>query len=134
MSTELKALGSTTKYTYDRVASELLERFPAPAASGAQDVYIRTSEFSSLCPKTGQPDWATIVVTYVPDRWCVESKSYKLFLGSFRMVGMFHEACVDRICKDLVALLDPIRLEVRGEFTPRGGISFWPTSRYSKKD
>jgi len=69
----------------------------------------------------------------VPDQWCVESKSLKLYLGAYRMEGEFHEACVNKICNDLVAVLDPSALTVRGEFTPRGGIPFWPTSRYLKK-
>lgn len=138
--TELKALGRTTSYIYDRVAPELLERFPSPAADSklnpsgtAQSIFITTSEWSALCPITSQPDWATINVTYTPDKWCVESKSWKLYLGSYRMVGMFHEACVNKMLNDLVVLLEPLRVEVQGRFLPRGGISFWPTSTYTKK-
>ena len=137
----LKALGKTTQYVYDTPSPALLERFPAPSSQSAvnptgamQTIDIRVPEFTSLCPITGQPDFAEIAINYEPDQWCVESKSLKLYLGSFRMHGEFHEACVNRICNDLVKLLQPNRLTVRGEFTPRGGIPFWPTSRYSKKD
>ena len=136
----LKALGNTTQYVYDVPQPQLLERFPAPAADAAlnpvkagQTISIRCPEFTSLCPITGQPDFAQIVIDYEPDQWCVESKSLKLYLGSFRMHGEFHESCVNRICNDLVTLLFPRQLTVRGEFTPRGGIPFWPTSRYSSK-
>lgn len=128
-----------TRYAYDAPDSGLLEAFPNPCAiellntaKAVQTVNITCPEFTSLCPKTGQPDFATIVIEYQADKLCVESKSLKLYLGSFRMHGEFHESCVNRICNDLVALLDPIYLQVTGEFTPRGGIPFWPTSTYAK--
>ena len=81
---------------------------------------------------TGQPDFGTIIIDYQPDQLCVESKSLKIYLGSFRMHGEFHEASVNRICNDLVRLLSPAWLTVRGEFTPRGGIPFWPTAEYQR--
>ena len=96
-------------------------------------VHFDCPEFTCLCPMTGQPDFGKIVIDYQPGGLCVESKSLKLYLGSFRMHGEFHEAGVNRICNDLVALLDPVWLTVRGEFTPRGGIPFWPTAEYRKK-
>lgn len=83
---------------------------------------------------TGQPDFATIVIDMEPDQWCVESKSLKLYLGSFRMHGEFHEACVCRIANDLVALLQPRWLRVEGRFTPRGGIPLWPKAEYRRPD
>lgn len=129
----LKSLGAgSTNYKYDEVDAGLLERFenPMTLGKGVGTVEIRAPEFTSLCPKTGQPDFATIVIEYQPDEWCVESKSLKLYLGSFRNVGEFHEACVRRIANDLIQLLDPVYLTVRGEFTPRGGIPFWPTITY----
>jgi len=89
-------------------------------------------EFTSLCPKTGQPDFARIVVEYVPDKLCVESKSWKLYLGSFRDAREFHEACIARILRDLVKLLDPHWIRVSGEFTPRGGISINPSMTYDR--
>ncbi len=136
----LKALGSgKTKYDYDNPDSALLEKFPNPYANEALNankvkgtIEIVAPEFTSLCPLTGQPDYATIRVIYTPDRWCVESKSIKLYLVSFRMHGGFHEACVSRIANDLIDLLDPCQLKVIGEFTPRGGIQFWPTADYQK--
>lgn len=137
---EIKALGEgKTEYRYDKPSPELLERFPSPFSlqelnpanvTGSLDIVC--PEFTSLCPKTGQPDFATIVIEYVPDEWCVESKSLKLYLGSFRNHGEFHESCVNRIANDLIKLLDPIMLKVVGEFTPRGGIPFHPTAYYEK--
>jgi len=97
-------------------------------------IKITAPEFTSLCPMTGQPDFATIKIRYRPRDWCVESKSLKLYLMSFRNSGEFHESCVGRIANDLVALLDPDFLRVRGEFTPRGGIPFWPDVRYWRSD
>lgn len=134
----LKHLGSNkTDYKYDCPDAGLLESFPNPFEQSAMNpanvqgtVKIVCPEFTSLCPKTGQPDFATIVINYRPRLYCVESKSLKLYLGSFRNHGEFHEACVNRIANDLIALLDPIELEVEGRFTPRGGIPFWPTARY----
>lgn len=136
----LQALGKTTEYVYTPQPS-LLERFENPlkkltaalltgnADVGALNaVNIVAPEFTSLCPLTGQPDFATIVIDYAPDDWCVESKALKLYLGSYRMAGDFHESCVGRIATDLWTLLDPLWLRVRGEFTPRGGIPFWPVS------
>ncbi len=137
---ELKSLRmGKTEYKYDRPDATLLEAFKSPFADpGANPagvvgtIHIECPEFTSLCPITGQPDFAKIVIDYQPDALCVESKSLKLYLGSFRMHGEFHEACVNRICNDLVKLLSPVRLTVRGEFTPRGGIPFWPTAEYRR--
>lgn len=140
---DLKSLGAAgTQYKYDEADPLLLERFPNPMAAQRSEmaggvlseILIVAPEFTSLCPKTGQPDFATIRLTYAPRGWCVESKSYKLYLGSYRMVGEFHEACVEKIRTDLVNLLDPYFLEVVGEFTPRGGISFWPRSWFRALD
>jgi len=137
----LKALGvGKTPYRYDRPDAALLESFPCPfampeanPAGAVGTIHIECPEFTCLCPLTGQPDFARIVIDYQPDQRCVESKSLKLYLGSFRMHGEFHEASVNRICNDLVRLLDPLWLKVRGEFTPRGGIPFWPTAEFNRK-
>ena len=133
----LKALGTTTKYEHDGPHPHLLEKFPNPfftpdlkVERAVGTVNIVAPEFTSLCPLTGQPDFATIVIDYIPNKWCVESKSLKLYLGSFRQAGEFHEACVARIGRDLVQLLEPTMLRVEGQFTPRGGIPFWPTFQY----
>lgn len=136
MSDKLKALGTTsTRYVYDKPTASLLETFPNPHTGlGVMSIKIEAPEFTSICPITGQPDFAVIVVTYLPDRRCVESKSFKLYLGSFRNYGDFHEACVSRIATALIHLLDPFELTVEGRFTPRGGIPFWPTITYKKRN
>lgn len=139
---ELKTLGQNTSYAYDGADVKLLERFPNPMKLKVQNpqshaettIRITSPEFTSLCPLTGQPDFATIIVSYRPREWCVESKSWKLFLGSFRQVGEFHESCVTRIAQALVDLLDPEYLKVEGQFTPRGGIPFWPTFEYWRNE
>jgi len=137
MSEDLKALGSSeTRYSYDKPNASLLEAFPNPndlMDISSLSVRIVAPEFTSLCPKTGQPDFATIVIDYIPRNLCVESKSLKLYLGSFRNHGEFHESCVSRIAKNLIELLDPVHLKVEGQFTPRGGIPFWPTVEYDSK-
>ena len=89
-------------------------------------------EFTSLCPITGQPDFATIYISYVPDVRMVESKSLKLYLFSFRNHGDFHEDCMNIIMKDLIALMNPKYIEVWGKFTPRGGISIDPYCNYGR--
>ncbi len=95
-------------------------------------VKFNCPEFTSLCPITGQPDFATIYISYVPNIKMVESKSLKLYLFSFRNHGDFHEDCINIIKKDLIALMDPKYIEVWGKFLPRGGISIDPYSNYGK--
>lgn len=95
-------------------------------------VKFNCPEFTSLCPITGQPDFATIYISYVPDKLMVESKSLKLYLFSFRNNGDFHEDCVNIIMKDLIKLMDPKYIEVWGKFTPRGGISIDPYCNYGR--
>ena len=102
-----------------------------------EDAYIVTfvcPEFTSLCPKTGQPDFGRIIINYIPDRKMVESKSLKLYLFSFRNHGDFHEDCVNIIMKDLARLMEPRYIEVRGEFMPRGGISIIPFANSGDSD
>ena len=89
-------------------------------------------EFTSLCPMTGQPDFATITIRYIPSERMVESKSLKLYLFSFRNHGDFHEDCVNMILKDLVNLMNPRYIEVHGTFNPRGGISIIPFVNYGQ--
>ena len=86
-------------------------------------IQFKTSEFTSLCPITGQPDFATITIEYIPEKLCVESKSLKLYLFSFRQTGTFYEEIVNRIYTDLFEQLKPRRLVVSGDFTARGGIT-----------
>ena len=99
-----------------------LESFPNPAPERDYEVRFDCPEFTCLCPKTGQPDFATLRVRYVPDELCVELKSLKLYLWSFRDEGHFHEAVTNRILDDLVALLAPRSMTVEGDFYVRGGI------------
>jgi 7-cyano-7-deazaguanine reductase len=113
----LKSLGeSKTEYLFDRPEPDLLERFPAPGADDSKYeksvVFIQTDEFTSLCPKTGQPDWARIIIAYKPELYCVESKSLKLYLMGFRNHGEFHESCIHRIRNDLVNEIEPTWLVV----------------------
>jgi 7-cyano-7-deazaguanine reductase len=113
-----------------------LECFPNPILQKGYSkgyVEIVAPEFTSLCPKTGQPDFAVIVVRYAPDLFCVESKSFKLYLGAFRQHGMFHEACVQKICDDLAGVMNPLWISVEGRFTPRGGIKFWPVATWDRE-
>lgn len=123
-------LGSKTKYVsnYDK---NLLERFANKFADNDYFVRLNCPEFTSLCPKTGQPDFATIIINYVPDKWLIESKSLKLYLFSFRSVGDFHEDIITTIKNDLVELLEPRYLEVFGRFNPRGGINITPFANFA---
>ncbi len=113
---------------------EILETFPNKHPENEYLVTFNCPEFTSLCPKTGQPDFAEIIISYIPRINMVESKSLKLYLFSFRNHGDFHEDCVNIIMKDLVKLMDPKYLEVRGIFTPRGGISIYPFANYGDPD
>ena len=121
-----------TKYPMD-YAPEMLETFVNKHQDTDYFVKFNCPEFTSLCPLTGQPDFATIYISYVPDVKMVESKSLKLYLFSFRNHGDFHEDCINIIMKDLVKLMDPKYIEVWGKFTPRGGISIDPYTNYGRK-
>ncbi|MBU6236113.1 MAG: preQ(1) synthase [Alphaproteobacteria bacterium] len=100
----------------------VLERVPNPQAGTGYVVRFTAPEFTSLCPITGQPDFAHLVIDYIPNGWLVESKSLKLFLGSFRNHGAFHEDCTVSIAKRLVDLLEPQWLRIGGYWYPRGGM------------
>src|SRR5438046_1739526 len=102
--------------------SKNIETFPNPAPQRDYEIRFDCPEFTCLCPLTGQPDFATIKISYVPDQRCVELKSLKLYLWSFRDEGAFHEAVTNRILDDLVSALAPRRLRVEGIFAVRGGI------------
>lgn len=102
--------------------SKSLETFPNPAPARDYEIAFEIPEFTCLCPKTGQPDFATFRIRYVPDEVCVELKSLKLYFWSFRDEGHFHEDVTNRILDDLVRALAPRRLEVEGDFYVRGGI------------
>jgi len=130
---ELKLLGSSKTTYVDKYNPSLLECFQNPQMDVAYEISIEAPEFTSLCPITGQPDFATIKIDYSPDQLCVESKSLKLYLFSFRQEGSFHETITNNIARDLFNLLKPHWIEVQGCFTPRGGISFWPKVRLEKE-
>jgi 7-cyano-7-deazaguanine reductase len=101
---------------------KILDSFANPEPARDYEIRFACPEFTCVCPKTGQPDFATIRIRYVPDQKCVELKSLKLYFWSFREVGAFHEKVTNTICDDLVRLLQPRFLEVEGEFNVRGGI------------
>ena len=127
----LKALGAKTQYRMD-YAPDVLETFTNKHPENDYWVRFNCPEFTSLCPITGQPDFAEIRISYIPDVRMVESKSLKLYLFSFRNHGDFHEDCVNIILKDLIRLMDPKYIEVTGLFTPRGGISIYPYANYGR--
>ena len=107
----------------DVPSAEQLETFANPNPARDYTIDIVCPEFTSLCPKTGQPDFGTITFSYVPDRLCVELKSLKLYLWSYRDEGAFHEAVTNQICDDLVAAMKPRKITVTGKFWVRGGIT-----------
>lgn len=125
-------LGSRNVSYQTEYAPEVLEAFDNKHPGNDYFVKFICPEFTSLCPITGQPDFATIYIRYIPDIKMVESKSLKLYLFSFRNHGDFHEDCINIIMKDLIALMQPKYIEVLGEFTPRGGIAIHPFANYGK--
>ena len=127
----LQALGKKTEYKMD-YAPEVLETFVNKHPDNDYWVQFNCPEFTSLCPITGQPDFAAIKILYIPGGRMVESQSLTLYLFSFRNHGDFHEDCVNIIMKDLVRLMDPKYIEVVGLFTPRGGISIYPYANYGR--
>ena len=128
---ELNSLGKATAYDFN-YHPEVLETFDNKHPGNDYRVKFNCPEFTTLCPITGQPDFATLYISYIPDQKMVESKSLKLYLFSFRNHGDFHEDCVNIIMKDLIKLMDPRYIEVWGKFTPRGGISIDPYCNYGK--
>lgn len=121
--------GTSYQYSYD---PDILEVFDNKHPDNDYFVKFNCPEFTSLCPITGQPDFATIYISYIPGAKMVESKSLKLYLFSFRNHGDFHEDCMNIIMKDLIRLMDPKYIEVWGKFTPRGGISIDPYCNYGR--
>lgn len=103
--------------------SKQLDTFPNPNQERDYEIAFEAPEFTCLCPMTGQPDFATVRIRYTPDQRCVELKSLKLYLWSYRDEGVFHEAVTNRIANDVIAAIDPRFLEVEGDFYVRGGIS-----------
>jgi 7-cyano-7-deazaguanine reductase len=110
----------------------ILETFPNPRPERDYEITIRCPEFTSVCPKTGLPDFGEIIITYVPDGSCVELKSLKYYFVDFRNKGMFYEAVTNKILDDLVALCAPRRMTVTGAFTARGGITTTVVARHDQ--
>lgn len=110
-----------------------LEAVPNQYAGREYEVNITCPEFTAVCPKTGQPDFGTIHITYVPGETIVELKSLKLYLFSYRDQGIFHEHVTNKILDDFVAACSPVRCEVRGDFNVRGGIKTVVTARYEQE-
>ncbi len=128
----LTLLGAKTTVYSDQYTPAILEVFENRHPENDYFVKFNCPEFTSLCPITGQPDFATLYISYIPDRRMVESKSLKLYLFSFRNHGAFHEDCVNIILKDLVKLMSPRYIEVWGKFLPRGGLSIDPYANYGR--
>ncbi|MDD2796982.1 MAG: preQ(1) synthase [Bacteroidales bacterium] len=131
MSLDLNLLGNKTEYPSE-YTPHILEAFDNKHPDNDYWVRFDCPEFTSLCPITGQPDFATILIDYIPAQRMVESKSLKIYLFSFRNHGGFHEDCVNLIMKDLIALMNPKYIEVTGIFTPRGGISIHPFANWGQ--
>jgi 7-cyano-7-deazaguanine reductase len=110
-----------------------LETFPNPNPERPYEISMECPEFTCVCPRTGQPDFATIRIRYAPDKLCVELKSLKLYLWSYRDEGTFHEAVTNRICDDLTRALSPRWLEVIGDFAVRGGIHTVVTTHHGRR-
>ena len=127
----LKALGKETRYDSDYNPT-VLEAFENQHPDNDYWVRFNCPEFTTLCPITGQPDFAEIRISYIPNKKMVESKSLKLYLFGFRNHGDFHEDCINTIMKDLIRLMEPKYIEVTGFFTPRGGISIYPYANYGQ--
>jgi len=113
--------------------SKKLDTFPNPQPDRDYEIRFDCPEFTCLCPKTGQPDFATIKIRYIPDKLCVELKSLKLYLWSFRNEGTFHEAVTNQILNDLVSTIQPRFMEVLGDFFVRGGIHTIVTATHQAK-
>lgn len=131
---DLTLLGSTTTAYPATPAEAQLEVFENSHPKRKYTIHIETEEFTSLCPITGQPDFAKISITYIPDAYCIESKSLKLYLFSYRNEGIFFEAVTNRILDDLVAVVKPRYMEVKGAFNTRGGIDFTVTATHGTRD
>ena len=128
-----KALGSKKTVYTNEYNPQLLEAIPNVFPQNDFMVSMDCTEFTSLCARTRQPDFATVSISYIPNEKLVESKSLKLYLFSFREEGSFHETCMNMIMEDLNALLEPKYIEVFGNFTPRGGICILPFVNYAKE-
>jgi len=126
-------LGSGDTLYPDSPSKDTLDFFENPSPGRDYAIEFETSEFTSLCPVTSQPDFAKIKISYIPDKKCIESKSLKLYLFSYRNHQGFAEEIVNRILDDIVGVLSPLEAYVEGFFTPRGGISITVSAEYDKE-
>lgn len=131
----LKQLGHKSILSADQIEHPrtILEAFNNPKPQRDYEIEFTFPEFTSMCPVTGQPDFATIRITYIPDRLCVEMKSLKLYFLAYRNKGIFYEGVVNTILDDLIAVLNPRRMTVTGDFAARGGTAGKVTAGYEKK-
>jgi len=132
MTSSLKSLGKKTIYQLQNVDKKILEKVANPHLDVDYAISFSCPEFTSLCPLTGQPDFAHLVIDYVPDKFILESKSLKLYLFSYRNHGAFHEACTVQIAKDIIACIKPKWLRIGGYWYPRGGIPIDVFFQYGK--
>jgi 7-cyano-7-deazaguanine reductase len=131
----LKHLGSgKTSYAFEEPSAAILEAFPNKYPGRDYEIRFEHPEFTSLCPKTGQPDFATIEITYIPDQLCIETKSLKLYFTAYRNHGSFMETITNQILDDLVSVCQPRMMQVVAQFNPRGGTSLTVTAEYFKDD
>lgn len=135
MAKQLTQLGARSILTEQQIANprSILEAFDNPRPGRAYEIEFTFPEFTSMCPVTGQPDFATITIRYVPNRLCVEMKSLKLYFLAFRNKGIFYEGVTNTILDDLVAVLKPRQMTVIGEFNVRGGTGGKITATYPDK-
>jgi len=131
MNKDLK-LGCDTQYKFDSPCKEILQEIDNPHIDTNYIVRLTAPEFTSICPVTSQPDFAHIMIDYVPDKYLVESKSFKLYLFSYRNHGSFHEDCTIKIAKDIIATIKPKWLRIGGYWYPRGGIPIDVFYEYGK--
>ncbi len=118
---------------FQAVSRETLETFPNPRPGRDYEIEIRCAEFTSVCPKTGLPDFGIIIIKYVPDASCLELKALKYYMVEFRNKGIFYEAVTNQILDDLVAACSPRRMTVVGDFSVRGGLGTTVTATYTKE-
>jgi 7-cyano-7-deazaguanine reductase len=125
------------QYTDEHAASGIDAPLPEietwPNQFAGYEIEIEVPEFTSICPKTGLPDFGTITVTYVPDKLCLELKSFKMYTLAYRSLGIFQENVVNCFLRDIVKACDPVTLTVTGDFVPRGGLGSRMLARYEKK-
>jgi 7-cyano-7-deazaguanine reductase len=131
---ELTLLGNSQATFPKSPQQATLEAFPNPNPQRDYSVRIDCPDFTSLCPVTGQPDFAEIIVDYVPDDRCLETKSLKLYLASYRMVHSFNEGVINRILDDLVAACHPRRMRIEGRFAARGGLALTVTAEHPQSN